>query len=62
MNPPVVAAVPRIQTDGVLMMALLGRTLNRLENFKAWVSYADWACIIFIAASVAFAFGVVFVK
>jgi hypothetical protein len=44
------------------MMALRGRTLNSLDNLKKWVSYADWACIIFMIGSVAFACGVVFVK
>jgi hypothetical protein len=40
------------------MMALRGRTLNKLESFKDWVRYTDWACVVFIAASVAFAFSV----
>jgi hypothetical protein len=57
-NAPLVAAVPKYQTDGALMMALRGRTLNKLEYFKDWVRYADWACVVFIVASVAFAFSV----
>ncbi len=42
----------------LLMMALRGRTLNKLESFKDWVRYTDWACVVFIVASVAFAFSV----
>jgi hypothetical protein len=41
------------------MMALRGHTLN---NFKDWVRYTDWACVVFIVASVAFACGVVFIR
>ena len=41
------------------MMALRGRTLN---NFKDWVRYTDWACVIFIVGSVAFAFGVLLLR
>ena len=48
----------KYQTDGALMMALRGRTLNKLEYFKDWVRYTDWACVVFIVASVAFAFSV----
>jgi len=59
---PLVAAVPKYQTDGALMMALRGRTLNKLEYFKDWVSYTDWACVVFIVASVAFACSVVFIR
>jgi hypothetical protein len=44
------------------MMALHGRTLNKLEYFQDWVHYTDWACVVFIVASVAFAFGVLLLR
>jgi hypothetical protein len=49
----------KYQTDGALMMVLRGRTLH---NFKDWVRYTDWACVVFIVASVAFACSVVFIR
>jgi hypothetical protein len=57
---PLVTAVARkYQTDGAVKMALRGRTLN---NFKDWARYTDWACVVFIVASVAFACSVVFIR
>jgi hypothetical protein len=44
------------------MMALRGRTLNKLECFQDWGHYTDWACVVFIVASVAFAFGVLLLR
>jgi hypothetical protein len=44
------------------MMALHGRTLNKLEYFQDWVHYTDWACVVFIVTSVAFAFGVLLLR
>lgn len=44
------------------MMALRGRTLNKLEYFKDRVRYTDWACVVFIVASVAFAVTVLLLR
>ena len=44
------------------MMALRVRTLNKLEYFKDWVRYTDWASVVFIVASLVFASSVLLLR